>query len=142
MIRIGTAALAIPALPAEDDWRLRSACTTDDADLFFGDSHAEAIAKSICHGCPVIQQCAQWALDTRQEFGVFGGLDDRQRRAILRRQGAIKPRGGGRAPAPCGTRAAYDRHRKNGEPIDNLCATQGRYSQPLKGASLPPTAAA
>ncbi|MFC5744784.1 hypothetical protein [Actinomadura rugatobispora] len=32
-------------------------------------------------------------------------------------------RGQGRPPAPCGTDAAYHRHRRNGEPIDKACRT-------------------
>lgn len=128
MIRIGTAALAIPALPAEDDWRLRSACTPEDADLFFPDNKLGAgPAKHICATCPVVQACAQWALDTRQEYGVFGGLDERERKSLLRQAGEIKQRGPGRTKAPCGTRAAYDRHIRNGEAVDDLCATEGRH---------------
>lgn len=144
MIRIGTAALAIPALPAEDDWRTRGICKPEDDDLFFPASTTGAnaalvqLAKGICQRCPVVTECRQWALDVREEFGVWGGLDETERRAILRQAGEIKQRGPGRQPAECGTRAAYDRHKKYGEPIDNLCATEGRYAKPLAGASLPP----
>lgn len=38
-----------------------------------------------------------------------------------------RQRGGpARAPAPCGTRSAAARHRRNGEPIDDACAQAER----------------
>lgn len=91
MIRIGTIALAISAPPAEDDWRFRAACTPNDTDLFFAEGPrdyvtlATADAKAICAACPVLAQCKQWALDTRPEHGVYGGLTTRERRNVIRR---------------------------------------------------------
>jgi hypothetical protein len=41
-------------------------------------------AKAICRRCPVIQQCGQWALDTREPSGVWGGISEAERRGILR----------------------------------------------------------
>lgn len=135
MRRVGAAPLTVTAPPSEDDWRQRAACSTPQADLFFPDSTVgTGPAKAICQLCPVAEQCGQWALDTRQEFGVFGGLDERERRALLRRNGAApKPRGPGRPAAPCGTRKAWERHIRNGEPIDDACAA-ARYSKPLEHA--------
>jgi len=46
----------------------------------------EATAKAICARCPVRDSCLAYALDTRQEFGIWGGLNEDERRAILRRQ--------------------------------------------------------
>lgn len=39
-------------------------------------------AKSLCRGCPVQGSCLQWALATGQEHGVWGGLDEQQRRDL------------------------------------------------------------
>lgn len=58
-------------------------CHTADADLFFptrGQS-AEA-AKNICADCPVVQQCAQYAIDDHGLVGVFGGLTEGERDRI------------------------------------------------------------
>lgn len=147
MIRIGSAPLTVTAPAFDDDWRARAACTTKDTNLFFADgttgpnqARVDA-AKAVCQHCPVINECGQWAIDARIEYGVFGGIDEIERRRLLRNHGAIKQRGSGRPKAPCGTRAAYDRHRKKGEPIDPACAA-ARYTKPLKGADLPPEAAA
>ncbi|TLQ42328.1 WhiB family transcriptional regulator [Streptomyces marianii] len=35
--------------------------------------------------CPVIEQCLQWALESGQESGVWGGLSEDERRALKRR---------------------------------------------------------
>lgn len=73
-------------------WRTHAACQTADPDLFFptGDLAAARIAaehaKRICRACPVTQQCLAWALKTRQDAGVWGGMDERERRNLHRRQ--------------------------------------------------------
>ncbi|MGL4745898.1 MAG: WhiB family transcriptional regulator, partial [Dermatophilaceae bacterium] len=43
-------------------------------------------AKLICRGCPVVAECLADALDNRTEFGVWGGMTERERRALLRRR--------------------------------------------------------
>ncbi|WP_126635056.1 WhiB family transcriptional regulator [Embleya hyalina] len=80
------------------DWRSAAACTHEDPELFFpvGNSGpaAEQIdrAKSVCRRCPVIDRCLSWAMATRQESGVWGGLDEDERRA--RRGGNTRRRHG------------------------------------------------
>jgi WhiB family redox-sensing transcriptional regulator len=73
------------------DWRESAACRGEDPDLFFpvgttGPAVAqEREAAAICRRhCPVVQICGQWALATRQEHGVWGGMTEAQRRSILR----------------------------------------------------------
>lgn len=46
---------------------------------------AQQQAKQICTRCPVIAECLADALDNRTEFGVWGGMTERERRAMLRR---------------------------------------------------------
>ena len=41
-------------------------------------------AAVICRHCPVILECGADALDNRVEFGVWGGMTERQRRALLK----------------------------------------------------------
>ena len=70
------------------------ACRTADPDLFFppdaelvkAGQRREAAAKAICAGCPVRDECLAYALESRQAFGIWGGADERERRAMLRRQ--------------------------------------------------------
>jgi WhiB family redox-sensing transcriptional regulator len=42
-----------------------------------------AAAKAVCHGCPVIAPCREFALRTREPFGVWGGLAEAERRAMI-----------------------------------------------------------
>lgn len=69
--------------------QLEGLCASDP-DLFFptGSTGPAAVqiegAKAVCRRCPVMEQCQEWALETREEYGVWGGLDERQRRSILK----------------------------------------------------------
>ncbi|MEU3520660.1 WhiB family transcriptional regulator [Streptomyces sp. NPDC006654] len=63
----------------------------EDPELFFpiGNTGPALIqieeAKSVCHRCPVMDQCLQWALEFGQTDGVWGGLSEAERRAMKRR---------------------------------------------------------
>lgn len=46
----------------------------------------EAVAKRICATCPVLGPCLDYALATREPHGVWGGLNETERRAILKRR--------------------------------------------------------
>ena len=66
-----------------------AACAAADPDLFFDPAaEREAEAKAICAGCPARRACLGWALDTRQAFGIWGGTNEEERRAILRQRRA------------------------------------------------------
>ncbi|MFJ3164227.1 WhiB family transcriptional regulator [Streptomyces kanasensis] len=73
------------------DWRHGAACRDEDPDLFFpiGTTGLAFLqleeARSVCRRCPVSDRCLQWALDTRQEHGVWGGASENERRALRRR---------------------------------------------------------
>ncbi|MCX4580387.1 WhiB family transcriptional regulator [Streptomyces sp. NBC_01571] len=71
---------------ATTDWRENSACGSADADELFADSPRQKRAKLICMGCPVRTECLAEALDERIEFGVWGGMTERERRVLLRRK--------------------------------------------------------
>ena len=43
-------------------------------------------AKMVCAGCPVRTECLAEALDNQIEWGVWGGLTERERRALLRKR--------------------------------------------------------
>jgi WhiB family transcriptional regulator, redox-sensing transcriptional regulator len=77
------------------EWRAASACLTADPDLFFPVAAGTAVAKQvsralrICDGCPVRQQCLDFALRTGEKDGIWGGTTPderiRARRARNRR---------------------------------------------------------
>jgi len=76
--------------PRESAWIERARCVGEDPELFFPvGTSAPAVeqtrrAKSVCRECPVIEVCLAWALDTCQDAGVWGGLDEEERRVIRR----------------------------------------------------------
>jgi WhiB family redox-sensing transcriptional regulator len=72
------------------DWIERARCRDEDPDLFFpigstGPALSQlARAKAVCLGCPVRVECLEWALETGQDAGVWGGLSEDERRALRR----------------------------------------------------------
>ena len=67
-------------------WEERARCGQYDPEIFFDPgARAERKAKSICAQCPVRLDCLAWALSVRAEFGVWGGLNGKERNSLLRR---------------------------------------------------------
>ncbi len=67
-------------------WRDDAACRGVDTDVFFPVTDEEAAeAKAVCASCPVREECLEFALQTRQEDGVWGGLTETERRRLRRR---------------------------------------------------------
>ena len=71
------------------EWTARAACRTSDPDALFVQGAAQNRAKVICQGCQVRTECLADALDNRVEFGVWGGMTERERRALLRRRSQV-----------------------------------------------------
>ena len=68
------------------DWSRKAQCRASDPDDLFVQGAAQNRAKAVCMGCPVRTECLADALDNRIEFGVWGGMTERERRALLRRR--------------------------------------------------------
>lgn len=74
------------------DWRDRALCrrSPDWNSSFFPAGTTDpfraitADTKEFCRACPVRLACAQWALTSNMEFGIWGGLDEDERRSIRR----------------------------------------------------------
>ncbi|MEU9171146.1 WhiB family transcriptional regulator [Streptomyces sp. NPDC048420] len=72
------------------EWLRRAACVGEDPELFFpvgteGPALRDlAAAKSVCARCPVVPECLEWALDSGQTSGVWGGTCEQERDALLR----------------------------------------------------------
>ena len=73
-----------------EDWAQRGACGSSDPDALFVQGAAQQTAKVVCQRCPVIAECLADALDNRTEFGVWGGMTERERRAMLKRHPDIR----------------------------------------------------
>lgn len=81
--------------PFHDDqpWSKDALCVGEDPELFFSPDgfnesakrNFEAEAKAICRGCPVTNECLQFALDKGRVHGVWGGLGEDERMPLHRR---------------------------------------------------------
>ncbi|HRE02256.1 MAG TPA: WhiB family transcriptional regulator [Ilumatobacteraceae bacterium] len=89
---------------ADYSWRQYSLCRDTDPDLFFPvgtTGHALtqiARAKEVCGECPVSIECLEFALETNQDSGIWGGLSEEERRVIRRRRAARSRLASGGAP--------------------------------------------
>lgn len=66
-----------------------------DPTIFFGPEHTEVVkekrdreeaAKAVCRTCPVNQECLEHALESKEAYGIWGGLTELERKALLRRR--------------------------------------------------------
>ncbi|MEU7061992.1 WhiB family transcriptional regulator [Streptomyces sp. NPDC046197] len=72
---------------ARGHWSEDAACRSSEPDELFVDGNPrQKQAKAVCTGCQVRTECLAEALDNRLEFGVWGGMTERERRALLRRR--------------------------------------------------------
>jgi WhiB family transcriptional regulator, redox-sensing transcriptional regulator len=80
-------------VPDEYAWMLEGSCRGADTRAFFPcNGLGVEAAQRICRGCPVQNECLEYALQHRIEQGVWGGASERERRRILRgrrRAGAV-----------------------------------------------------
>lgn len=80
------------------DWRGRAACLTKDPELFFptGNKGYALLqvenAKRVCARCVVRDRCLLWALEAGQDYGVWGGMSEDERRALKRRSARSRMR--------------------------------------------------
>lgn len=77
------------ALNEQGEWVERALCAQTDPEAFFpekGGSTREA--KKVCASCDVRGECLDYALAHDERFGIWGGLSERERRKLKRRQAA------------------------------------------------------
>lgn len=67
-------------------WVALAACREGDPDALFVTGAEQHQAKQVCIGCAANLECLADALDNQIEFGVWGGMTERERRALLRRR--------------------------------------------------------
>jgi WhiB family transcriptional regulator, redox-sensing transcriptional regulator len=75
-----------PAVLSLGEWHGRGLCVGDDPDVFFP-SHGDlgTQARQIRAACAVRDDCLKYVIDA-DEFGIWGGLDQDERRNLRRRQ--------------------------------------------------------
>jgi|GEM_PF-580653 hypothetical protein len=113
------------------DWQLVAACRGVDSSLFFhpegergaARSAREAAAKEVCMRCPVRAECAAHALAVREPYGVWGGLTEDEREAMLgrsrHRSSESRDGEGGHERARPGRSHAAASHRGHGADDDS-----------------------
>ncbi|MCW2615379.1 MAG: Transcription factor WhiB [Frankiales bacterium] len=76
-------------------WRVDAQCRSKNAVHFFAPSHVESksdkqvresAARALCGACKVRAQCLEYALDVQEPHGIWGGLNEAERRRIVRRR--------------------------------------------------------
>lgn len=65
-------------------WVSNALCRDTDPDELFVRGAAQRKAATICRNCLVKRECGADALDNKVEYGVWGGLTERRRRALLK----------------------------------------------------------
>jgi WhiB family redox-sensing transcriptional regulator len=119
------------------EWQDRARCTEADPELFFPAKGLSArSAKRFCRACEVRAECLDYALRNGIMDGIWGGTSERERHVLRRALVPAEP-----TPAddrgryehedvmPCGTEAAYRRHCRRGEPIDEECRLAGNRAR-------------
>lgn len=102
MPRKGAANPALSLLPPEA-WMDQAECRGMEPELFFphasnnqystGSHILDELAKQVCHTCPVMFQCLEYALVHRIEDGIWGGTGRNERRRIAKGRRALKAMG-------------------------------------------------
>ena len=81
--------------PSVEQWQARAACRGPQAAVFFPPTHAErkddkqsreARAKAICATCPVAHDCLEYAIRIREPHGIWGGLNEAERKQLAERR--------------------------------------------------------
>ena len=82
----------------EWEWQFEGACRGMDPEMFFHPDgergprrrNRENAAKAVCASCPVMQLCRDHALAIQEPYGIWGGLSEDDRAAILSRRGITR----------------------------------------------------
>jgi WhiB family transcriptional regulator, redox-sensing transcriptional regulator len=85
--------LSVQSVQRVDDlWQAKAACRGPQSSVFFPPSHFERKeekearenrAKAICATCPVRRPCLDYALRIREPHGIWGGLNEVERKQAL-----------------------------------------------------------
>jgi WhiB family redox-sensing transcriptional regulator len=80
---------------SDDAWHIKASCRGPQAEVFFPPTHVERkderqereeAAKAICATCPVRRPCLDYAMRIREPHGIWGGLNEMERKQLLDRQ--------------------------------------------------------
>ena len=78
-------------------WRAEAACRAVSAVHFFAPAHferkpekdaREGAARALCRACPVQKDCLEFALMVQEPHGIWGGMNELERRRLTRKRAA------------------------------------------------------
>ena len=81
----------------DSSWRAAAECRGENAVYFFAPSHferkpekdlREGAARALCRACPVQRECLEHSLTTNESHGIWGGLNELERRRLIRKRAA------------------------------------------------------
>ncbi len=84
-------------MSADAPWRAQAACRGNNAVFFFAPNHferkpekdlREGRARELCRSCPVHAECLEHALRAGELHGIWGGLNELQRKRLQRKRTA------------------------------------------------------
>jgi WhiB family transcriptional regulator, redox-sensing transcriptional regulator len=85
----------LSAQRVEEVWQVKAACRGPQASVFFPPTQferkdekleREGRAKAICSTCPVRRPCLQYAIEIREPHGIWGGLNEIERKNVVARK--------------------------------------------------------
>lgn len=83
------------AMRSDEAWHIKASCRGPQSEVFFPPPYVERkderhereeAAKAICATCPVRQPCLEYAMAIREPHGIWGGLNEAERKQLLDRQ--------------------------------------------------------
>ncbi len=71
------------------DWQAKARCTEVDPEIFFPERGGSSkAARQVCSNCQVRAQCLEYALNNKEQFGIWGGTSERERRRLRKERAA------------------------------------------------------
>jgi WhiB family redox-sensing transcriptional regulator len=65
------------------EWQAGARCTEVDPEIFFPERGGSSkSARQVCARCEVRLQCLEYALNNKEQFGIWGGTSERERRRL------------------------------------------------------------
>lgn len=99
------------------EWQRDALCNQTDPEAFFPDYERDGrMAKEVCKECPVKQDCFDYAVSNKEEFGIWGGVDFTVRRTETERLNDFRQQGEGTRPITFRS-SEYQRLTKEGRGI-------------------------
>jgi WhiB family transcriptional regulator, redox-sensing transcriptional regulator len=66
-------------------WQVAARCVEVDPEIFFPERGGSSkAARAVCNECTVRVECLRYALTNREQFGIWGGTSERERRRLRR----------------------------------------------------------